>query len=75
MYGRLGYYHFMAFTQIHPAREAEAHAEAEAKTAIEGATEVAVKSDGQTLYICCVCVAAIVGAFGLATAYALMVGA
>lgn len=75
MYGRLGYYHYLASTQIHMTRDYDTRAETRATTATGATTPIAVKPDRQTLYVCCACVAAILGSFGLVTCYALMIGA
>lgn len=74
MYGRLGYYHYIASTQIRLTSESEARAETGARTANGAATPIAVRPDSQTLYVCLAGVAVIVGSFGLATCYAFMIG-
>lgn len=69
MYGRLGYYHYIASTQVRLARENEARA----KAAVGAAAVVTAKPDRHTSHICWICVAAIAGSIGVATGYALMV--
>lgn len=76
MYGRLGYYHFIASTQVRLAREAEASAVIRARNAVKVGTDVegAAKKDSG-MAICWVCVGAVVGSFALAIGYASFVGA